>query len=65
MDEKILTLARWIRESNNIVAFTGAGCSTESGIKDFRSPDGLFNENLGTNYPISTERGHLVPKKEA
>lgn len=58
--EKIKTLARWINESNDIVAFTGAGVSTESGLPDFRSPDGLYN--LGTNSPISTVNGQLVPK---
>jgi hypothetical protein len=47
LEDKIQTLARWIRESNNIVFFGGAGVSTESGIKDFRSPDGLFNEKMG------------------
>ena len=57
MQDKIKTLQQWIAESDNIVAFTGAGCSTESGVKDFRSPDGLYNENLGTNSPCSTESG--------
>jgi len=37
-------LQQLIDESNRIVAFTGAGVSTESGIKDFRSEDGLYNE---------------------
>ena len=53
---KVEALAKWIRESKNIVAFTGAGCSTESGLPDFRSPDGLYN-NLGTNNHASTENG--------
>ena len=34
-------LRDWIRESSNIVFFGGAGVSTESGIPDFRSVDGL------------------------
>ena len=42
----IETLKRWIRESNRIVAFTGAGASTESGIQDFRSVDGLYNQKF-------------------
>lgn len=62
MEDKIKTLAQWIQESNNIVFFGGAGISTESGIKDFRSEDGLFNEKIGTNYPVTTERGQLIPK---
>ena len=45
MISKIEELQKMIDESNNIVAFTGAGISTESGIKDFRSQDGLYNIN--------------------
>ena len=55
--EKIQTLKQWIAESNRIVAFTGAGVSTESGIKDFRSSDGIFNEKGWTNQHSSTESG--------
>lgn len=33
-----------VQESDNIVFFGGAGVSTESGIPDFRSPDGLYNQ---------------------
>lgn len=43
MKEKIKLLQEYINNSNNIVVFTGAGTSTESGIKDFRSKDGLYN----------------------
>jgi NAD-dependent deacetylase len=42
-------LQKLIDESENIVFFGGAGVSTESGIKDFRSVDGLYNEKY--NYP--------------
>ena len=42
--EKIDLLNKYIKESNNIVFFGGAGVSTESGIKDFRSKDGLYNQ---------------------
>ena len=48
MDE-ILKLQKMIEESNNIVFFSGAGVSTESGIKDFRSKDGIYNQK--TKYP--------------
>ena len=44
MDEKILQLKKWIDESDNVVFFGGAGVSTESGIPDFRSVDGLYNQ---------------------
>ena len=42
-------LIKWIDESNYIVFFGGAGVSTESGLKDFRSVDGLYNEKY--DYP--------------
>ena len=42
--DKIKELQKMIDESNNIVAFTGAGVSTDSGLKDFRSKDGLYKK---------------------
>ena len=45
MDE-IRELAEILKKSENIVFFGGAGVSTESGIPDFRSADGLWNEKL-------------------
>lgn len=51
----IETLKKWVEESNRIVAFTGAGVSTESGIKDFRSKDGLYSETWRPNEQNSTE----------
>lgn len=47
--DKIETLKQWVSESGNIVFFGGAGVSTESGIKDFRSVDGLYNQKF--DYP--------------
>ena len=44
MDEKIEKFKEIINKSNNIVFFGGAGVSTESGIPDFRSKDGLYNQ---------------------
>lgn len=52
MDEGILRLKKWISESDNIVFFGGAGVSTESGIPDFRSVDGLYNQKW--KYPPET-----------
>lgn len=49
MEEKIQTFKQFINESNNIVFFGGAGVSTESGIPDFRSKDGLYNQQY--KYP--------------
>ena len=42
--EGIRKLNEWVRESDNIVFFGGAGVSTESGIPDFRSVDGLYHQ---------------------
>ena len=55
--DKIETLKKWVAESSRIVAFTGAGVSTESGIKDFRSKDGLYSEKWRPNDSNSTESG--------
>ena len=45
-------LRQWIETSHNIVFFGGAGVSTESGIPDFRSQDGLYNQEY--QYPPET-----------
>jgi len=49
LDEKLIQLREMIQNSNNIVFFGGAGVSTESGIPDFRSVDGLYNQKY--KYP--------------
>lgn len=58
-------LAEWINESDNIVFFGGAGVSTESKIPDFRSVDGLYNQEY--DYPPETILSHtffMRSKKE-
>lgn len=45
-------LRQWLQESNRIVFFGGAGVSTESGIPDFRSTDGLYSQKF--DYPPET-----------
>ena len=42
LSQRIDTLARWLFEARYVVVFTGAGISTESGLPDFRGPDGLW-----------------------
>jgi NAD-dependent deacetylase len=42
LEQRIESIARWIIECEHIVAFTGAGISTDSGIPDFRGPDGVW-----------------------
>lgn len=54
--ESLEQLKQWIEESNNIVFFGGAGVSTESNIPDFRSVDGLYNQEY--DYPPETILSH-------
>ena len=56
------TLTEWIEESNYIVFFGGAGVSTESGIPDFRSVDGLYNQQY--KYPPETMLSHSFFMRE-
>lgn len=56
MNENTEKLCRMIDESDNIVFFGGAGVSTESGIPDFRSVDGLYNQKY--KYPPETMLSH-------
>lgn len=49
-------LRQWIQECNRIVFFGGAGVSTESGIPDFRSTDGLYSQKF--DYPPETIISH-------
>ena len=56
MGNEIEQLQKIIDESNNIVFFGGAGVSTESGIPDFRSQDGLYNQKY--DYPPETILSH-------
>lgn len=55
MDE-LTTLQHWVDECSNIVFFGGAGVSTESNIPDFRSVDGLYNQEY--DYPPETILSH-------
>lgn len=61
MDE-IKQLKEWIDNSNNIVFFGGAGVSTESGIPDFRSVDGLYNQKY--DYPPETILSHTFYRRK-
>lgn len=56
MMEKLDVLRRWLAESENLVFFGGAGCSTESGVPDFRSVDGLYHQQY--DYPPETILSH-------
>ena len=56
MNSNIQQFVEWVNESNNIVFFGGAGVSTQSGIPDFRSVDGLYNQKY--KYPPETILSH-------
>ena len=56
VDTAVQTLRQWVAGSKNIVFFGGAGVSTESGIPDFRSVDGLYNQQWA--YPPETILSH-------
>ena len=51
-----------VKESDNIVFFGGAGVSTESGIPDFRSVDGLYNQKY--DYPPETILSHTFYRRK-
>jgi len=59
---KLMLLKRWIAESNSIVFFGGAGVSTESGIPDFRSVDGLYNQHF--DFPPERIISHSFFKED-
>lgn len=54
--EEIRRFVDWVEASEDIVFFGGAGVSTESGIPDFRSVDGLYNQQY--DYPPETILSH-------
>ncbi len=51
LQEQLQDAAELLREAQKIVALTGAGISTESGIPDFRSPDSIWLKNPPVSYP--------------
>ena len=66
MEEKIIELANAIKKVKKIVFFGGAGVSTESGIRDFRSKEGLYNlkSKYGVNYETILSHTYYEYNKE-
>jgi NAD-dependent SIR2 family protein deacetylase len=56
LDQRIHTLAKWLYESTYSVFFTGAGISTESGLPDFRGPDGVWTRRDKGLAPRSMDK---------
>jgi NAD-dependent deacetylase len=61
MEDSIAKVAQFIREAKRVAVFTGAGVSTESGISDFRSPDGIWSRYDPEDFTIQ----RFVADKEA
>lgn len=54
LNQRINKLAQWMLEAKHLVVFTGAGISTESGLRDFRGPDGLWTRrDKGISTPAT------------
>ena len=67
LDKRVETLAQWMYEAKRLVVFTGAGISTESGLPDFRGPDGIWTrqaKGLPTRWPdlslAEPNAGHMA-----
>jgi hypothetical protein len=58
LERDIKTVAGWILEAGHMVAFTGAGISTDSGIPDFRGPDGVWTRR---DAGLPTPRWRVPP----
>ena len=54
LNQRIATLAQWMHQAEHLVLFPGAGSSTESGLPDFRGPDGVWTRR---DKGLPTKRG--------
>jgi len=64
LGQQIETLANWMFEAKHLVVFTGAGISTESGISDFRGPDGLWTRrDKGLPPPKPVDWSKVEPNR--
>jgi NAD-dependent SIR2 family protein deacetylase len=64
-EERVKQVARWIHDAAKVVVFTGAGISTESGLPDYRGPDGVWtrrDKGLAPKpwHEFEPNRGHLA-----
>ena len=61
LDRRIKTLAQWMFEAKRLVVFTGAGISTESGLPDFRGPDGIWTRQARGLPPKTRDFSSVEP----
>jgi NAD-dependent deacetylase len=63
LEERVNTLAEWMAKAKHLVVFTGAGISTESGLPDFRGPDGLWTRREKGLPPPRTDWTRVEPNQ--
>jgi len=64
LNERIDTLVNWMAQAKYLVVFTGAGISTESGLPDFRGPDGLWTRrDKGLPPPTGVDWTQVEPNQ--
>jgi mono-ADP-ribosyltransferase sirtuin 6 len=64
LNERIDTLAEWMVQAKYLVVFTGAGISTDSGLPDFRGPDGLWTRrDKGLPSPADIDWTEVEPNQ--
>jgi NAD-dependent deacetylase len=63
LEKRIDTVARWMLEAKHLIIFTGAGISTESGLPDFRGPDGLWTRQAGGLPPPKFDWSSAKPNQ--
>ena len=61
-DPNVRLLTQWIDESERITVLTGAGISTDSGIPDFRGPNGVWTKNPQSGKSLKYPELHLGPR---
>jgi len=61
LDTRINTLADWMFDAKHLVVFTGAGISTESGLPDFRGPDGIWTRQARGLLPQRRDFSSVEP----
>src|SRR5438132_4737869 len=62
MSDALDDVAQWLRDARHVVVLTGAGISTESGIPDFRGPDGVWTKNPDAEKTATLE--HYVGSRD-
>ena len=62
MDDGVAEVRAWLREAERVVVLTGAGISTDSGIPDFRGPQGVWTKNPGAERTATLQHYMADPE---